>query len=148
MPRVKIDEHRSYPFSTDLKVRVSDLNYGAHLGYDSILGLVHQARVEMFDGMGVTEIDLGDGRTGLVAADLVVTYQGEAFVNDVLEIAILPMEVGPISFRLAYRVRHAKNGKSVALMEIGFAAFDYEKRCLARLPDVFKDGLVSMGADG
>jgi acyl-CoA thioester hydrolase len=148
MPKIKINEHRSYPFSTDLKVRVSDLNYGAHLGYDRILGLVHQARVEMFDGMGVSETDLGDGRTGLVAADLVVVYQGEAFVNDVLEIAILPVEVGPISFRLAHRVRMKKNGKSVALMEIGFVAFNYEKHCMAKLPDGFKNGLVSMGADG
>src|SRR5512137_1805185 len=57
MPRVKLEEHARYPFSTELEVRVADLNYGAHLGYERLLSLAHQARVRMLDRLGATELD-------------------------------------------------------------------------------------------
>ncbi len=141
MPRTKIIEQKSYPFSTTLDVRVGDLNYGAHLGYDRLLGLAHQARMRLFSQMGVSETDLGDGKTGIVAADLAVNYLGEAFVNDDLVFEIRAVEIGPISFRLAHRVVHRESKKKVALAEIGFAGFDYASRSVAVLPEGFREKL-------
>jgi len=145
MPKVKVEEHPSYPFSIELDVRVGDLNYGAHLGYDRLLGLAHQARIVLFGGLGVNEMDLGDGRTGLVAADVAVTYLGEAFVSDPLVFEIKPIEVGRVGFRLAHRVVNGKSGNKVALVEIGFVGFDYEKRRPAGLPETFREGLLALG---
>jgi acyl-CoA thioesterase FadM len=149
MPRVKLEEHARYPFSTELDVRVADLNYGAHLGYDRLLSLAHQARVRMFDGIGATELDLGDGATGIVAADVAVTYLAEAFLNDVLVFEIKPVEIGLVAFRLAHRVAHKGTGKKVALIEIGFVGFDTRRRAPGRLPDPFVAALKAMdGASG
>jgi acyl-CoA thioester hydrolase len=143
MPRTKIEERPSYPFSAELDVRVSDLNYGAHLGYDRILGLAHQARLLLLRELGVTEMDLGDGRAGLMAADVAVAYEGEAFVHDVLVFELRPVEVGRGSFRLAHRVRK-RDGARVALVEIGFAAFDYQARKAVALPAGFRSALVAL----
>ncbi len=133
MPRVLLKEKERYPFSTTLAVRVGDLNYGGHLAYDRLLGLAHEARLELLSRLGATELDLGDGGTGIIAGDLAVTYQGEAFRGDPLIFEIAAVEVSPSSFRLAYRVRQG-DGAKVALIEIGFIAFDYSRRRITTLP--------------
>ena len=143
MSRIKIEEQDAYPFRTELVVRVSDLNYGAHLGYDSLLTLAHQARLEMLSNWSVTETDLGDGQTGIVASDAALIYRGEAFLNDVLIFEICPVKVGMVSFRLAHRVRK-KDGTDVALIEIGFAGFNYKERSPAKLPSSFTAELNEM----
>jgi acyl-CoA thioesterase FadM len=148
MPKVKIEEQPSYPFSVELEVRVSDLNYGAHLGYDRILGLAHQARLVLLGELGVDEMDLGDGRTGVVAVDVAATYLGEAFVNDVLVFAIRPVEVGRVGFRLAHLVVNKQAGAKVALIEIGFVGYDYTRRRPAGLPEAFRQGLAALDRDG
>jgi acyl-CoA thioester hydrolase len=137
MPRVRIEEHARYPFSAELDVRVADLNYGAHLGYERLLSLAHQARVRLFERLGATELDLGDGATGVVAADLAVAYLGEAFLNDVLVFELKPVEVGLVAFRLAHRVSNRASGRKIALIEIGFVGFDVRRRAPGRLPEPF-----------
>jgi len=144
MARIKIDRHPQYPHTLDLAIRVSDLNYGAHLGYDRILTLAHEARVQIFSGWGLTELNLGDGRTGIVAGDAGVNYTGEGFQGDVLEIGTLALDIGPVTFRLAHRFFNRKTGVNVAFAEIGFVAFDYEKRTPGKIPDVFARHLATL----
>ena len=146
MSNVKIEKYDFYPFSTDLAVRVSDLNYGAHLGYDRVLSLAHQARLVLFEQLQVTELNLGDEKTGIVVTEVVVKYMGEGFLNDVLTFEIKPVQVGPISFRFSHRVTNKNTGRELALMEIGFVAFDYEKRSLGRIPASFVQKLDALGA--
>jgi acyl-CoA thioester hydrolase len=141
MSRIKIERYASYPFKTELDVRVSDLNYGAHLGYDSLLGLAHQARIRLFEELGVNELDLGDGKTGLIVVDIGVNYRGEAFLGDVLVFETCAAEIKHGSFRLAHRVTK-RQGADVALIELGCVAFDYGARRPSRLPDAFRDKLA------
>lgn len=143
MPRVQLKEKERYPFVTTLTVRVTDLNYGAHLGHDHLLGLAHEARLEMLASWGVSELDLGDGRTGVIAGDLCVSYQGEAFRGDALVFEIAATEVSSSAFRLAHRIRRADK-VAVALLEIGLIAFDYEKRRIASLPPGFAARLAEI----
>ena len=147
MARAKIDPVDRYPFITELEVRVTDLNYGGHLAYDRLLGLAHQARLRLLERAGATEMDLGDGRTGLVAADAVVVYRGEAFAKDVLVFEMAPLDVGRVAFRLAHRVRRAGDGREVALIELGFAAFDYDRRAPAPIPESFRAALARLGGE-
>ena len=45
MPRLELKAREPYPFSCEMVVRTTDLNYGGHLGNDRLLSLVHEARV-------------------------------------------------------------------------------------------------------
>jgi len=133
-----------YPITVTLDVRVNDLNYGAHLGYDRLLTLVHDVRLKLFSKLEVTELDLGDGKTGVIAVDAALSYRGEAFLHDSLLFETKPVEIGSGSFRLAHRVTNVKTQKLVALMEIGFAAFDYSSRRPASLPDGIREKLEKL----
>ena len=49
MARIKLDLPERFPFSTELRVRITDVNYGGHMGNDSLLGLLHEARVRFLE---------------------------------------------------------------------------------------------------
>jgi acyl-CoA thioester hydrolase len=141
MPKVKVNKLESYPIHHELTVRVSDLNYGAHLAYDRVLSLAHQVRVQLFAEWNVTEFDLGDQKTGLVVGDVAVNYVGEGFLNDTLRIETAALEIGAIAFRLNHRILNDRTGADIALAEIGFVGFDYARRMPGRLPETFIEKL-------
>ena len=46
MARVKLDLNGvEFVFRTELDVRITDINYGRHVGNDAMLGLLHEARL-------------------------------------------------------------------------------------------------------
>ncbi len=147
MSGVQIREHAHYPFRTELEVRVGDLNYAEHLGWDRLLGLAHQARLDLFEELGIKEMDLGDGKTGLVIVDAAVAYQGEAFLGDVLLFETCAFDSTSSSFRLAHRVRKT-NDQKVALVEVGLVAFDYANRCPTSLPNALQMRLGTANGQG
>ena len=52
MARLTLDLPSRFPFSTELEVQVGHINYGGHLGNDSMLSLVHEARVRYLRHLG------------------------------------------------------------------------------------------------
>ena len=58
MARIKLDLPGRFPFSTELRVRITDVNYGGHMGNDALLGLLHEARVQFLAHYGLSELDI------------------------------------------------------------------------------------------
>ena len=135
MPRVKLEEQEMYEFTFPVTLHPRDINYGGHLGNDSLVTLIGSARAEMFHSMGLSEGDLGDGRTGIIMADLVVNYRAEAFVFDELRIDTHIGEMRSGAFRIFHRVM--KNDTLIALAEGGVVTFDYTAHRIAHVPEVF-----------
>jgi acyl-CoA thioesterase FadM len=140
MPRLKLRELDSYRFSTTLAVRVTDVNYGGHLGNDAVAGLIQQSRIEVLRELGAREMDLGDGRTGLIQSDLAVVFKGEGFLGDDLRIDLEFTEVKGSSFRNCYRI--VRDDATIVIAEAGFVAFDYDARKTAPLPDAFREAIM------
>ena len=67
-----------------LSVRVTDMNYGRHLGHDALVSLLHEARLQALMSLGFPEWDL-EGYPSVVV-DLAVQYQSEARFPDALVI--------------------------------------------------------------
>ena len=59
MARIKIDLPSLFAFSTTLRVRVSDINYGGHLGNDALLSMLHDARLQYLQAMDYSELAFG-----------------------------------------------------------------------------------------
>ncbi len=135
MPRLKLQPLENYPFETVCRVRVTDLNYGAHLANHALAGLLHQARVELLAQLGFAELNLGDEATGLTMIDLCVQFEAEGFLGDELTIRSAFVEVKGTTFRICNEVR--RTDTRIALAETGFAGFDYVKRKPVRLPEAF-----------
>ena len=136
MPRLKLNPLSTYPFSCELVVRTTDLNYGGHLGNDRLLSLVHEARVAFLASHRLSELEFGG--VSLILADAAVIYQAEAYAGNRLVFEVAAGEPSRTGFRIFYRVTRSDDGQPIALVENGMACFDYGSRKVAALPPAVK----------
>ena len=136
MARIKLDmDGVEFVFRTELDVRITDINYGRHVGNDALLGLLHEARLRFLGHFGFSEEDIGG--VGLLMGDAVVQFKAVAFRGDRLLVEMGLKDVERRTFDLVYRVGRAGDGAVVALAKTGMVAFDYAQKRLADLPAVF-----------
>ncbi len=135
MPRTKLVQQETYEFRSSVSVQPRDVNYGGHLGNDALIALVGTARALVFHALGLSELDLGDSRTGMVMTDLTVNYKAEGYLFDELLIETHVDELTRTGFRLFHRVTRGE--KLLALVDTGFVAFNYATKKVAPLPPAF-----------
>lgn len=132
MARIKLHVPQTFSFSTKIAVRISDINYGGHVGNDSILSLVHEARLHYLKNAGYTELDFAG--VGLIMADAAIEFKGEAFYGDVLKVYVTADEISRIGFELYYKLVKGEDETLVALAKTGMICFDYSKRKVTSVP--------------
>ena len=136
MARVKLDlSGVEFVFRTDLDVRITDINYGRHVGNDAMLGLLHEARLRFLAHFGFSEEDIGG--VGMLMGDAVVQFKAVAFRGDRLTVELGLKDVERRTYDLIYRVTRQGDGAVVALAKTGMVAFDYARNRPAELPAVF-----------
>lgn len=135
MARLTLDLPARFPFSTELEVLVGHINYGGHLGNDSMLSLIHEARVRYLRHLGYAENDV-DG-VGLLMVDAMLVYRSEVFHGDLLVIEVSVGEISRSGCDFFYRVTSQKSGKEAARAKTGVVFFDYGERKVTRVPSGF-----------
>lgn len=135
--RITLKKQPKYEFHYKITINRNDLNYANHLGNDVLVRMIQEARIELFKGLGYKELDLGDGKTGIIIADLAVNFKAEGFIGDELRIESHIGEVTDKSLRIFHRIIKEKDDKLLALVETGLVAFDYENREITRIPKDF-----------
>jgi acyl-CoA thioesterase FadM len=137
MARVKLDLPEEFVFSTEIPLRVNDINYGGHLGHDSILTLTHEARIRLLREYGFTEMDI-DG-PGLIVSDAVIVYKSEAFYGETMKIEVAASDFSQYGCDFLYKVSEKETGREVARAKTGIVFFDYKERKVALVPGKFKE---------
>ena len=140
MPRTRIDLPDRFVFSTEMETRIYDVNYGGHLGHDSVLSLAHEARVRFLARHGYSEKEI-DG-AGLIMGDATIVYSSEAFHGDVIRISVGIGDHGASFFQLLYLLTSEKSGNEVARVKTSLVFFDYGKRKTARMPEEFRKKII------
>jgi acyl-CoA thioester hydrolase len=135
MPRVKLELPSNALFTTEIPVRITDINYGGHLGNDSLLSMLHEARVRFLKNFGFTESNIGG--VGIIMADAVLVYKSEVFYGDILTIGIGIQDIQTVGADITYHV--TVRGKEAARAKTGIVFFDYTNRKVVQTPQVFKD---------
>jgi len=141
MARIKIDLPKSFIFSTSVTVRVTDLNYGGHVGNDTILSIAHEARMQWVKSIGFKDELSIDNTVGFVMSDAAVVYKSESFQGDRLSVKIGIEDSHKYGFDLLYEITNAQTGKEVARLKTGMIFMDYATRKIAKIPDEFADKL-------
>ncbi|MCP3965711.1 MAG: thioesterase [Lentisphaerae bacterium] len=130
MPKIKLKSLDNYLFNVTIPVRISDINYGNHLSNDSMVSILHEARLRFLQSLGYKD-EIG---VGMIMQDLAVNFKAESFLNDTLTVYVGVAEKTRLSVRVYYKVENQEN-KLVALAETGMAFLDYKTRKLAPVPD-------------
>jgi len=140
MPRVKIDLPEHFPFETELEIRVSDVNYGGHLGNDAVLSLAQEARIRFLGDLGYSEKDVGG--CGIIQRDAAVHYKSEGTHGQKLRVEVSAVLEGRSACEVYYRMTDASDGREVAIVKTGLVFFDYEKRKPTRIPEAFQVAIL------
>ena len=139
MARVTIDLPESFGFETEIPIRINDINYGGHLGNDSVLSLAHEARLQFLKHHGFTESDVGG--CGIILSDAAIVYRSEAFYGQVVRIRLAAKQAGKTRCVVLYALADASDGREIARVKTGIVFFDYKRRRPTRIPEAFREAI-------
>jgi acyl-CoA thioesterase FadM len=118
-----------------IPVRITDINYGNHLGNHALVGILHEARVEFLKQHGYTELSV-EG-TSLIMSELAVEFKKESFYGDVLDVSLFAGEISRVGFELFYSLSAIRKEGPViiALAKTGMVCYDYTLKKTDPVPE-------------
>ncbi len=139
MARIKLTVPGNKIFTASIPVRITDINYGGHLGNDALVSIIHEARMQWLSTGNFTELNIGGA--ALIMSDLAVEYKAESFYGDMLSVSMSVDEIQKISFEAYYEITTTRGDKKipVANAKTGMVCYDYAAKKIAVLPQVFID---------
>ncbi len=130
MSRIRIELPDNFSFSVNIPIRITDLNYGGHVGNDSVLSIIHEARMAFLQSKGYTEMEL-EG-IGLIMSDVGIQFKSELFYGDVVTASVKASGFLAAGFDIYYKLM--KDDAVVAVAKTGMVCYDYTAKKPVRLP--------------
>lgn len=143
MPRIKINfPENFFDIRIQIPVRITDINYGDHLGNDSVVSIIHEARMQFLQHYGFTELNI-EG-IGLIMSDIFVEFKNESFYKDIIEVRIAKGDISKVSFELFYRLSVVRNNRQaiIANAKTTMVCYDYGLKKVVSIPEKLK-GILS-----
>ena len=137
MARIKLVFPENIIFTLTIPVRITDINYGNHLGNDALVSILHEARVDWLNSLNYSELYI-EGKS-IIMNELAVNYLKEMFYGDVIKIDLSVGDITGLGFELYYRMSINKNGENLisAIAKTGLIFFDYTAKKTSSIPEVF-----------
>ncbi len=134
MARIKVLLPDKFSFSTSIPLRITDVNYGGHVGNDSVLSLIQEARMQFLKEFGFTEMEFGG--VSLIMSDAAIEFKNEIFYGDTLIAFVAIMDVNRVGFDIVYKLIKTNNEKEVlaVIAKTGMICFDYTKKKIVAVP--------------
>ena len=123
-------------FSTQLTVRITDINAGNHLANDSMISMISEARARFLFAYGIAETSK-DG-SGIIVTDLATTYKAEAQARDALLFEVGVMDFNPYGGDITFRITRPADGTLIAMAKSGFVFYNYLESRVVRMPAEFE----------
>ena len=145
MARIKIELPEQFYFSCIIPIRITDINYGGHVGNDTVLSVIHEARMQFFKHLGYTEMNFAG--TGMLMADVAIEFKKELFYGDAVIVDVKAGDISKVGFDLFYKlgvIRQIPGDKLmlVATAKTGMICYDYEKKKIVSVPEEGKQKLL------
>lgn len=125
-----------YCYTTTLTVRSTDINGANHLGNDSMISMISEARAQFLYEYGVRET--GAERKGIIVTDLATTYKAEARARDQLLFEVGIIDVNQYGGDIIFRVTRLADQTLIAMAKYGFVFYDYQLSKVVAMPDDFR----------
>jgi acyl-CoA thioesterase FadM len=144
MARIRIEMPENYLFSTEIPIRISDINYGGHLGNDAVLSILHEARVRFLQHYHYTEMDV-EGAS-LIMSDNAVVYKAEGFYGDSIQVDVAVGDFNKYGCDIYYLLTNKKTAVEMAHAKTGVVFFDYGERKIRPVPEAFRTRMLKVMA--
>jgi acyl-CoA thioester hydrolase len=142
MARIKLQLPSHFSFTCQVPVRITDINYGGHVGNDTILTIIHEARMQYLKSLGYSEMNFGG--TGMIMADVSIEFKDELFYGDVVIASVAVGEISRIGFDIIYKLEKETGGKKiiVANAKTAMICYDYDAKKIVSVPDEARQKLA------
>jgi YbgC/YbaW family acyl-CoA thioester hydrolase len=140
--RIKLKNCDQYIFTTKVKTRITDLNYGGHIGNEMMLIFAQQARVDFLNSLGYGELTLAG--KGIIMTDAAVVYKSEAYAGDELTVEMAIEDLTSIGFDFHYKITNTQTSREVARVKTGILCFDYKEKKIASIPQEVMDKIKAL----
>lgn len=144
MARLKLIIPSQFSFTTQIPVRITDVNYGGHVGNDAILSIIHEARMQYLHANGYSEISFEGA--GLIMSDVAIDFKNEVFYGDTIIAHVTANDFTKVGFDIVYKLEKIKDDKTitVALAKTGMVCYDYQARRIAAVPEAAAAKLTAL----
>ena len=138
MARIKIEIPERIIDRLCIPVRITDVNYGNHMGNDALVSIIHEARVQWLNKLGYTEMNI-EGAS-IIMSDLAVCYLSESFYGDILNISIAIGDLSTAGFEMYYLLETIREEKkiTIAKAKTGIVFYNYKSKKITLIPDDFR----------
>jgi len=141
MTRIRIELPTHFSFCISIPIRITDINYGGHVGNDRILMLLHEARMKYLLHHGLNEMDLNG--VGLIMSDVGIEFKKELFYGDEVLVFVTSNSFLKVSFDIIYKIEKKSGAQNmiVASAKTGMVCYDYSNKKVAVIPDFVREKL-------
>jgi acyl-CoA thioester hydrolase len=122
-----------YKFSIPIIVRIADINYGNHVGYQHFFSYFQDARIAYLAQFGFSERDFGG--FSMFVAEANCQYKRELLFGDSLLVHCRVSQIKKKSFLMTYQIE--REGLICAVGATTNMCFDPHQKKVVQLPEAF-----------
>ncbi len=120
-------------------VYLSHINLARHVGNDSLISFINEARYRYILSKGYDGIK---ENPTIIVADIAVIYKSEVQHGDTLIIEATPGETNTYGFDLFFRITNKRSHEAVVHAKEGLVFFDYDEKKVVPIPEKLKSLLI------
>ena len=140
MARIEIRLPNKFAFSTNVPIRISDINRGGHLSWDSMFRILDEASVQFWSSLGYS--DKEDNGISRITVDAGINYKRQAYHGQTLKVEIAATEFTSKGFDIVFRVTDVDSGAEIASAKAGVLCYDYLKQKVVPMPEELRNKLL------
>jgi len=135
MDRIKINLPENFAFAAQLTIRITDLNYGGHVGNDVFLSLIHEARQQFLYHHGYSELNFAG--SSLIMGDAAIEFKKELNYGDRISVHVAATGFDKFGFDLFYKMEINKGDTTILACKAktGMLCYDYVNKKLTPVPE-------------
>jgi acyl-CoA thioester hydrolase len=143
MARIQLSAPQHVLEKVTIPVRITDINYGNHVGNDAFVSIIHEARMQWLHKHEYTETNIEGA--GLIMTGLAVTFKNEGFYGDVIEVKISTGEISRVGFELYYTLTTQRNNTAIvlAVAKTDMVCYDYNQKKVIAVSDTINTLLTT-----
>ncbi|MFC1920034.1 acyl-CoA thioesterase [Chloroflexota bacterium] len=137
MSRITINLQSEFIFSTNIPIRIGDINLAGHLSHVSFFSIMEEARWRFIRSLGYKESNI------LIMTDASIVYIRQGNYGQTLKTEIAISDLTIKSFDMVYRISDKDTGVEMARSKTGHLMYDYHNQEVTEIPLSLKEKLCA-----
>ena len=132
MSRARLDLPKEFSFHISIPIRITDINYGGHVGNDTVLTLLHEARMKFLQHHNFSEMDFAG--VGMIMRVVTIEFKKELFYGDSVDVYVTITNFSRVGFDVFYKMEKSEAKIEVAIAKTGMICYDYKTKKIVSVP--------------